>query len=220
MIRTIALPQKADKTLISIFAIWLVTVSGMIGIYLGQGDWFLPKTPMNLLLGAGLLLWNFPPKNGTRSILLWSLTFLTGMFVEALGVNFGLLFGDYRYGENLGPKVLGVPLLIGINWVVLTFLTAYLSQRIFDKKWLACLAGAALMVALDFFIEPVAPVFDFWHWDAGHAPLQNFVAWFFVALFLQVLIFNEIPDRKHPLPAHHFASQTVFFAFFYAIYSF
>lgn len=218
MNRTIAAALPTDKTKLSVFLIWLVTLSGMAGICLGGADWFLPKTPMNLLLGAGLLLWNFPLKNGLQSLATWSLAFLLGMGVETLGVQYGLLFGEYHYGENLGPKVMGVPLLIGINWVVLTFLTAYVGRRLFRSDWLSVPFAAALMVGLDFFIEPIAPLFDFWHWAEGYAPLQNYAAWFGVALVMQLLVRREIPVREHPLPLHHFASQVVFFAFFYAIY--
>ena len=139
---------------------------------------------------------------------------------EILGVNYGLLFGDYYYGENLGWKVLGVPLLIGVNWMVLTFLSAYISKQIFQNKWLTFFAGALLMVGLDFFIEPVAPVFDFWHWDIGHAPLQNFIAWFGVAFVLQILVDKVIPKENHAFPFHPFAAQTVFFVFFYVLYQF
>ena len=201
----------------SIFAIWLVTISGMIGIWIGYGDWFLPKTPFNLLLGAALLYWNFPIKNVWPGILIWSLVYIIGMSVEMIGVNTGLLFGIYWYGENLGLKFINVPLLIGINWVVLTFLTATIAKRFIRNQWIAPSCGAALMVALDFFIEPVAPVFDFWHWNAGYAPLRNFIDWFLVSLVLQVLVKNYVPQVKHPLLLHHFASQVVFFVFFYAI---
>ena len=76
--------------------------------------------------------------------------------------------------------------------------------------------GAALMVALDFFIEPVAPVFDYWHWNAGFAPLRNYIDWFVVSLVLQILVKNHVPKLNHPLPIHHFASQVLFFVFFYA----
>lgn len=208
---------KNWKAPLSIFLVWLFVVSGIIGIWLGHGDWFLPLTPLNLLVGSGLLIWNFPKINW-KNTGIWAATFAIGMFVEILGVNYGLLFGDYYYGENFGPKILGVPLLIGLNWAVLTFLSAYLSQRWLGKNWLAYILGAALMVGLDFFIEPTAPLFDFWHWDIGHAPLQNFVAWFGVALVLQVIVRNFIPSEKHPLPLHHFLSQVAFFAFFYVLY--
>jgi putative membrane protein len=213
--QTLPLPASFDKVNISIFSIWLVTISGIIGILLGKGDWFLPKTPANLLLGAALLYWNFPPKNGWKSVAIWSVAFLSGFTAEALGVNYGLFFGDYHYGNNLGPKVLGVPLTIGINWVVLTFSAAYLSRKLTANRHFAALLGATMMVALDFLIEPLAPVFDFWHWDIGYAPLQNFVSWFVLAWLLQYLVRQEVPEKESSLPLHHFASQVVFFGIFF-----
>ena len=220
MNKTQAIQPSKWKTQVSVFAIWLVTISGMIGIWLGQGDWFLPKTPMNLMLGAGLLLWNFPAKNGWRSVGIWSLAFGIGFLVEVLGVSTGFPFGEYRYGENLGPKFFEVPFLIGLNWVVLTFLTLYVGKRLFKNKWLVCLTGAILMVSLDVFIEPVAPIFDFWHWANGSPPIQNFVAWFVVAFGLQVLSYSEVPEIKTAFPLHHFAAQLIFFGFFYVYYKF
>ncbi len=209
-------PFPVTKNHVSIFAIWLVTISGMIGIALGNGDWFLPKTPFNLLLGAALLFWNFPPKNGSRSILIWMVVYLVGMVVEIIGVNTGLLFGNYAYDENLGKTILGVPFLIGINWVVLTFLTATISKKLISAKWLAPLCGAGLMVLLDILIEPVAPKFGFWHWKDGIVPFRNFIDWFIVSLLLQVCVRNELPEGKSSFPIHHFVSQLVFFAFFNA----
>ena len=61
-------------------------------------------------------------------------------------------------------------------------------------------------------------MFDFWQWAHGDAPLQNYVAWFGVALVMQLLVRGVIPEREDSLPLHHFASQVVFFAFFYAVY--
>ena len=175
------------KNYSSIFIIWLVTISGIIGIYLGHVDWFISKTPMNLLIGLLLLYWNFPPPSGVRSWITWLMVYLIGMSVELIGVNTGLLFGSYHYGENLGTKVFGVPLLIGVNWLVLTFLTASISRRYLINKWLAILCGAFLMVSLDFFIEPTAPKFDFWHWEGGVAPVRNFVDWFVISFLLQII---------------------------------
>ncbi len=210
-------PIGIDKSKISIFSIWLVTISGIIGILLSKGDWFLPKTPFNLLMGAMLLYWNFPPKNGWKSVAVWSAAFLAGITAEALGVNFGLFFGDYHYGDNLGPKVLGVPLMIGINWVVLTFSTAYLSGRLMTNRHASALLGATMMVALDVLIEPLAPVFDFWHWDIGYAPMQNYVTWFVLAWLLQYLVQKEVPKQENRLPLHHFASQVAFFGIFFLL---
>ena len=37
------------------------------------------------------------------------------MISEILGVNYGLIFGDYIYLDNLGYKVFGVPVIIGLT---------------------------------------------------------------------------------------------------------
>lgn len=208
------------KIKISLFGLWLVTISGILGIWLGDSDWFLGKTPFNLLLCLVLTLWNFPLKNGWKSILLWSLIYVLGMGVEWIGVHTGLLFGQYHYGTNLGPKIAGVPVLIGVNWMLLTFITGSICRRFMTQKWLAILCSALLMVTLDFFIEVNAPRFDFWYWDIGYAPIRNFIDWFIISLLMQTILQGELHREKHPFPIHHFASQILFFAFFYVIYAF
>lgn len=208
------------KENISIFIIWLVTISGLVGIWLGHGNWFLPKTIFNQLLGVVLLIWNFPLKNGRKSLAIWTSVYLIGIAAEIIGINTGILFGNYSYGNNLGPKIVGVPPLIGFNWIVLTFLTATIAKRFIRYKWAAIICGALLMVGLDFFIEPIAPIFDFWSWNEGFAPLKNFIHWFLVSLLMQVIVVKDLPEKNYSLPIQHFTSQVLFFIFFYAIYQF
>ena len=112
--------KNQNKIPVSIFLVWLISISGIIGIYAGGADWFLPKTPLNLSVNLLLLLWLFPARN-YHSLFLWLSVFAIGMGVEIVGVKTGVLFGEYFYGNNLGLKILGVPILIGINWAVLTF---------------------------------------------------------------------------------------------------
>lgn len=207
-----------SKENISIFIIWILTLVGLVGIWWGYGDWFLPKTIFNQLVGVALLIWNFPLKKGWKSLAIWSSVYLIGMTVEIIGVNTGILFGDYRYGHNLGPTIAGVPPLIGFNWLVLTLLTGTIAKRFIRYPWLALIVGALLMVGLDFFMEPTAPIFDFWYWYGGAAPLKNFIHWFLVALLLHAIVVNDLPQKKHPLPIHHFISQVLFFLFFFILY--
>ncbi|MEO1258278.1 MAG: carotenoid biosynthesis protein [Bacteroidota bacterium] len=204
------------KVGVSIFLVWLFNISGIIGISAGYGDWFLPKTPITLGLNFVLLLWNFPPKN-TKVFLLWFAAFAIGMFVEIIGVKYGFLFGEYYYGENLGIKIMGVPILIGINWAVLTFMTSVISHHLFKGHWAYLLVAAFLMVFLDFFIEPNAPVFDFWYWPNGHAPLRNYIAWYVIAFLLHVMVRKEVAEKDYKVPLHIFVTQLVFFAVFYLI---
>ena len=66
------------------------------------------------------------------------------MIAEILGVNYGLIFGKYDYGDNLGLKLLGVPLLIGLNWVVLTFICGSISNHFIKNKYLSILSKLKL----------------------------------------------------------------------------
>ena len=195
----------------SIFLIWLFVGSALIGIALGQVDWFIPKTPVNQTLGALLLFLNFPI-DGRKKMLVWLLAFVVGMVVEIVGVRTGLLFGEYYYGDNFGWKLMGVPYLIGVYWAVLVFLTGALASRLSKHALLRILFGAALMVALDVLIEPLAHRFDFWHFTGGMPPLQNYTTWFVVAAGLHAVFvrFVEVTDFWYSF--HHYLSQIAFFA--------
>lgn len=200
-----------SKENISIFTIWLFTISALIGIYIGYLDWFIPKTPINLLLGAVLLFLIFPI-NTSKKITVWLIAFSIGMLVEILGVQTGTIFGEYNYGNNLGAKLLGVPYLIGINWAVLTFTTAAISNRLSNNFLSSICIGAGLMVGLDLLMEPLAAIFDFWYFKDGIIPIQNYVAWFLIALLLQYIFQKTITTKSVNFAAHLFFSQIVFFA--------
>ena len=205
-----------NKENFSIFLIWLFSISAIIGIYLGHLDWFIPKTPINLLLGAVLLFWNIPIDN-FKKVSIWLIAFLVGMFVEILGVQTGVIFGTYYYGENLGLKFMGVPYLIGVNWAVLSFITAAIANHISKNFWIAVVIGASLMVGLDVLLEQLAVVFDFWHFEDGVPPLQNYAAWFIVAFFLQIMIHKTVLIRDINFSLHLFLSQVIFFGLCYLI---
>lgn len=198
----------------SIFLVWLFTISGIIGISSGHFDWFITKTPLNLLVLFGLLALNFPIST-RKTLFVTILFFLAGFGIEWIGVHFGVPFGDYFYGENLGFKIDGIPLLIGINWVLLTLSTAASAQFLATNSLLRASIGALLMVALDFFIEPLAPTFDFWHWSLGHAPLQNFLGWFAMAWFLQWIYVKAEIKGSFRISIHIYLAQFVFFLYFY-----
>ena len=201
---------------VSIFLLWLFTVSSIIGIGLGYTDWFIAKTPLNLMLGFLLVLINIPFGNRYGK-LVFVFTFLFGMTLEIVGVIRGDIFGTYFYGENLGFKVLGVPLMIGIYWAVLTTVTSQMARIFFDKIIYIALLGASLMVGLDFFMEQMAHIFDFWHFEGQMAPVQNYIAWFIAAFFLHLLVLKFIPKGGGRFATHLFMNQLVFFISAYII---
>jgi len=194
----------------SIGVVWLLHISALIGVGLGYGEWFLSLSVWNLLL-TFLLLVLMAPIWGMRAVGLSVLFFTVGIGVEWLGVNQGLIFGEYTYGENLGFKWQGVPLIIGVNWVILVWISGILSSHLFSNKLLASLGGAVLMVLLDLAIEQVAPAMDFWQFNVGHAPLTNYVGWFVVSWFLHAIFqFAGLTGQKR-FAVHVYLCQLVFF---------
>lgn len=205
------------KRNVSIFIIWLFQISAIIGITIGFPDWFITKTPLNLVIIFILTIVNFPINTMKKTGITLAF-FFVGMLVEWVGVQYGFLFGEYTYGSNLGFKIDGVPILIGVNWVILTLSTAAISARLFQNKIIRIVVGALLMVGLDFFIEVVAPPFDFWTWAADNAPLKNYIAWFLIAIFLHTIYYKSRIKGDFTFSLHLYLAQLLFFAYFYGFY--
>jgi uncharacterized membrane protein len=183
----------------------VVYLVGIAGILSPFRDYFLILTPLNLLLTLVLtlrresILKTFPFLG--FAVLAWTV----GFFIEVAGVHTGAIFGTYQYGETLGLKVLEVPLMIGVNWLLLTYTAGELVRRLPPMNRLfRALLTASLMVGLDFLIEPVAIQLDFWDWEGAHIPFRNYAAWFIVANFL-AFIYHSLPRRS--------INQTAIFTF-------
>ena len=203
---------KTHKTSIAIGIIWLFHISGIIGITIGFKDWFLTKTPLNLTICLLLFVLIFQV-NTPKKIGMFLLFFGMGMFAEWLGVNYGLLFGEYLYGQNFGPKLDGVPWLIGCFWALLACITAAMVSKIKVPTVAKAMLASGLMVLLDFFMEQNAPNFDFWQFE-GHVPLRNYVTWFVLGLLMQFLIQKFKFEGNRQLSFHIYFAQLVFFGYF------
>ena len=197
---------------ISVFIIWLFHLCGMVGISYGNKEFFLAFTPINLFISFVLLFVN-QKQLESKELKSVFLIFFIGMISEMLGVNYGLIFGDYVYLDNLGVKILGVPVLIGVNWIILTFITGSLSSFIFKNKYVSILIGAILMIGLDLLIEPVAPLLGFWIFDLQIVPLQNYIGWFVIGIITQALFQFKIAEKELTFSTHLLIINTIFFAF-------
>lgn len=187
-------------------------LAGAIGLLLPQTrSLFQALTPFHLLLTAGLLFWFHQDWN--KSFLFFCATaFLIGYAVEVVGVHTGAVFGDYWYGEAFGLKVLEVPLLIGLNWLVLVYCCGVICARFPLPLPIKAALAAALMVGLDFIIEPISAHYDFWYWQHNIIPAQNFIAWFITAYLLMVIFYVLPLQRRNPLALPLYLMQLFFFA--------
>ncbi len=206
--------SSMNKVYIATGIVWLFHISALIGITLGHVDWFMEKTPLNLGLCLILFLFVYPIRTmkQTTGFLIF---FSGGMFAEWLGVKYGLLFGTYEYGNNFGPKLDGVPYLIGTYWALLTFATASIVDYISKSVIVKIVVAALLMTLLDFFMEHSAPRFDFWRFEGDLAPLQNYITWFVLALLFQGILryLKTTGDRFFSL--NLYLAQLIFFVYFY-----
>lgn len=156
-------------------------------------------------IGLGLFLYPDRPLglSGLNMLLCAALVFVTaedyrrewwsfvgicvgGFVLEAVGVNTGLLFGNYEYGAELGWKALGVPVVLGFNWYCVVALGAHMVRYIAQERplWLKAIWAGAIATLLDFLIEPVAMHYDFWDWEGHIIPVFNYICWWiFATLF-------------------------------------
>jgi bisanhydrobacterioruberin hydratase len=198
------------KLIIFIGIFYLV---GIIGMSFGPyKSFFVGLSFFHLLLSFGILL--LGRKKHTPTFWLFiSIAFATGMLVELIGVHTGYLFGSYHYGTVLGPKLLDVPLIIGINWAMLSIVSASLLSTLKLNFWIEVFAAASLMVFLDFLMEPVAVKLGFWYWKGGIIPIYNYICWFVTAVFLQFILRKWRLNESNNVAVSLFIYMTIFFTF-------
>lgn len=172
-----------------------VTLAGIAGLtFSASKPLFQALTPLYLLLHV-IVLFSFH-NSFIRSFWAFSiLTFLVGYFVELVGVHTGMPFGEYDYLNNLGPKLFQVPVLIGVNWLLLIYCCGIITDKISASKLFKALAGSCLMLLVDVLMEPVAIDLHLWRWQDSHVPVQNYGAWFVIS-FLLLLVFHYAAFEK------------------------
>ena len=180
--------MKANKKNISIFIIWLVHISGLLGMVFYDLDFFAGYTSLNLFLMSIILFANIKLNNKNRIFALL-LIFLIGMLSEFIGVNYGLIFGEYIYGNNLGFKLFGVPLLIGLNWVILTVICANIASFLIKNNSILqmIIVGTSLMLLIDIVMEPIAPKLDLWKFKNLVVPSSNYIGWLIISILTQTI---------------------------------
>tara|TARA_B100001093_G_scaffold141336_1_gene133790 strand:+ start:170 stop:805 length:636 start_codon:yes stop_codon:yes gene_type:complete len=208
--------RKIDSfTFYSLIAIWAFQIFGAIGILFWNREWFINMTPFTLLMY--FLILYYRNWGDRKKIIFLLLTFSLGIFSEIIGVNTGLIFGSYEYGQTLGFQIMNVPMVMGIIWVNTTLICGTIASQVKVQMPLRILIAISLMLLLDAFIEPIAPRIDMWRFDHenGLAPLSNYITWAAIALPLQsYFIFYKL-KFDIALSSSLYVSQLLFFAALY-----
>jgi uncharacterized membrane protein len=201
---------QINKQTLSVGILAILHIVGLCGIFSSQSGFFLKLSALNLLVTFLLVFyshsdWNL--KFVLSSLSVFILTFL----LEVVGVKTGIIFGIYSYGENLGFKLWQVPLLIGLNWLLLLYCVSCLTAKLQINFFVKSLLGAFLMVILDLLMEPIVAKLGFWSWQDSVAPLKNYIAWFVISFLLLVSRVLKPPENNMVAKFLYFI-QLVFFA--------
>lgn len=204
--------QGLQASLLS-YSIPLVVIMhmvGIVGLLSPFQEFFRLLTPFNLAVSAFLLWLNHADRS--LSFFMFALTVFTlGFGVEFLGVQYGFIFGDYSYGSTLGPKLFGVPVIIGLNWLLVIYCIAVLTDSLAIHILPKILLGAFLAVLMDALIEPVAIRFDFWSWKGGVVPVQNYIGWFIVSMAMLFFFHLYRVKSENRLALPYYFVQLFFF---------
>jgi uncharacterized membrane protein len=175
------------------------------------------------IVGALLVfvIWHSLLTKGWKcSLVLFSGSFVLAFTAEALGVNFGLIFGRYYYTNFLGPGLFGVPFLAALAWEPILYAAFSLTEILLPAKLLAgrlstslgaAVAGALATTAWDLMIDPIAVHQGWWVWlDGGPyvtdiengVPISNFIGWLgvsFIIMLLYQLVVDHAPQPRQNL---------------------
>lgn len=171
------------------------------------------NSTLTLLAGVAFVIGHGFMAMGKRNIIAFLLiTFIISFASEAIGVATGLIFGQYYYTDNLGPKILGVPPMIQAGYIAMGYSSLMTARVLLGvvgnnlTKWSSILAvsliGSFIMVSWDVAMDPYqATVSGDWIWPQGGPyfgiGMHNYIGWFgtvFLFMFVYQLFAKKYPE--------------------------
>jgi putative membrane protein len=121
---------------------------------------------------------------------------LGGFAVEAAGVATGFPFGTYDYSGQLGPRLLGVPLIIPLAWTWMAWPAWLAALRLRSSTVGRVVLAAAGLAAWDLFLDPQMVAEGYWTWRSPTPalpgvpgiPIGNYLGWAGFALLLMAVL--------------------------------
>lgn len=187
----------------------LIHLVGLIGINSSFSTGFVQFTPFHLIILTFILFANTNVRIPSFQLYV-GICLFGGWLIEAAGVHSQQIFGAYSYGDTLGLKLLEVPVIIGVNWFLLSYCFLCCTNIILDPIQRS-LVVAMCMTLFDLIMEPAAIHLGYWTWHCPNIPVQNYIAWFlFSWLFAYVGLSLKV-QYQNKLAAIVIGSLTLFF---------
>jgi putative membrane protein len=202
--------SKKDRFVIQQIAIFYGI--GIVGFWIPFTHSFFTKlTPIALILSVVLLYYYNENHLNWKISAYFIFVFLASYVIEVFGVKTGVIFGSYHYGGGLGLKLFETPILIGINWALMV----YMSSAVFSKKsrnfFFQVIASSLLMLIYDFILEHSASKMDMWYWAGNQIPFLNYWMWFVIAILFQAIRYFSKIEIANKMAMPLFLVQMIFF---------
>nr|WP_245551520.1 carotenoid biosynthesis protein [Gordonia rhizosphera] len=169
----------------------------------------LAMTTISVFLLAGAALTDAAASVGVRAaVALLAVAGGGGLLAEAVGVRTGYPFGGYDYTGTLGAEVIGVPVVVPLAWVMMSWPALVVARRLVGgrARWATALVGAWALTSWDVFLDPQMVDLGYWQWDRPSPalpgvegiPLTNFAGWFVVSLLMVTILDRLVPRDPRP----------------------
>jgi putative membrane protein len=191
----------------------LVYVSGAIG-FLIKPSFFSPFTPYTLAFTCFVFLIH-QPLNKFTYVLSFIALALIGFVTEVIGEKTGFIFGNYFYGNALGYKLFGIPIVISLNWALLINAGVLVGAYVSSKPIMIALLASFIITSVDLLIEQVAAKMDFWHFSGGLAGIHNYIGWFIVSFITSLLLQKNLVNANKKIALIILLLQIFFFGLIY-----
>lgn len=215
--------MKQYKVLLSIIILVILYGVSLIGITVLHLD-LMHTSPFSVLISP-FLLFASHTRFDKRFLTYVLIVVMGGFLIQLLGVQTGRIFGQFFYGEGLGYKLWDVPISIGLSWLILSYCSSVVTIKIFSKvklsetsfvmrnaQFVIPFVASLLILAVDFFVEQVAPVYDFWYWKGQQVPVQNYTAWFAFSFAFNFLFYRLSVAADNKVALWLYGLYILFFA--------
>jgi uncharacterized membrane protein len=206
-----AKPQSQRTTVALCLILFLYAVARILEITPNR----LPQTAivaLDVLSALAFALVHGARQYSLRAILTFTaICIVVSNVIENVGVLTGFPFGRYYFAGLMGPKIFNVPILLGLAYIGMAYVSFVLASLIAGNPK-SHLTGARLvtvpliasfiMVAWDLAQDPIwATVLRGWVWlDGGPwfgVPITNYQGWFLTVFIICLLFAFCLSKRTH-----------------------
>jgi uncharacterized membrane protein len=219
------------------FAFWamiaMYAFARVLQVYPGRTP-ILTVVAFHVLPPAAFALIHGARSYGWRGILVFiGIILVVGNAFENIGVRTGFPFGRYYFTDLMGPKLSVVPILLGLAYVGMAYLSWTLAHVILggcgtrlsgSRVVVLPVIASFLMVAWDLCLDPIwATVLRAWVFPDGGpyfgVPISNFLGWYltvYVIFQAFALYLRGRSTDRHRLPSRHWFQAILFYGSFAA----